>query len=313
MPNGTIITAPTSDFERLFSTAYQYCVENWCAKTASESLFVYRDGESFDAINKCNTSFSNDVEVAVIEQDSLDQGLVNVCGGSLVCLVDGLCGDIADALSAIGNEQEITTMQEEAKTASIFPRENVEVQDVQAVTTNTSSTASSTTGSDSTSSTVVSTDTTGTTDTSYSTTSVPTGIYQKFFNPVDKLFALDSVTTFTYTISNVDCNDGDSQDDNSLKSIVGALQDWLTAFSCFGTGDQSECAATISSLMCMKAYRANGKVRGRNLAENNDLIINFKVTLWGYCQDIPDCTDGPALVEAGEDLFVFATPALWST
>ena len=125
--------------------------------------------------------------------------------------MDGLCGDIVDALSAIGNEQVITTMQVEAKTESIFPHENVEFQDVQAVIDDTSSTTSSITSSATTSSTIVSTDTTGKTGTSYSTILVPTDIYQKIFNSVDILFAVHAVTTFTYTVSNVNCNDGDAR------------------------------------------------------------------------------------------------------
>ena len=226
------------------------------SKLPIESLFMYGTGKSFDAISKCTTPFSNEVELAVIKEDSLDH-LGNACGGSLVCLVDGLCGDIVDALSAIGNEQVITTMQVEAKTESIFPHENVEFQDVQAVIDDTSSTTSSTTSSAMTSSTIVSTDTTGTTGTSYSTTLVPTDIHQKIFNPVDILFAVDAVTS----------NDGDSQDDNSLKSIIVAFQDCFTTVSCLVTGHQSDCTATIFSLMCREAYCAHGKVCGHKLAE----------------------------------------------
>jgi hypothetical protein len=149
MQDGTILQAPTSDAERLFSTAYNYCVDNWCAQTVGESLFTYGTGESFDAINKCDVDFSSAVETAVNDQQSLDQDLVTACGGNLICLVDGLCGDIADALAAMGNQEEITAAQVAVKTASVFPRERVDVQNVESVepvattTTTTSSTAAS--------------------------------------------------------------------------------------------------------------------------------------------------------------------------
>jgi len=143
MKNGTIVPAPTSDAERLFSKAYNYCVDNWCAQTESESLFTYGTGESFAAINKCDVDFSSAVETAVNDQQSLDQDLVTACGGNLICLVDGLCGNITDALAAMGNQEKITAAQVEVKTASVFPRERVNVQNVESVepvaTTTTSS------------------------------------------------------------------------------------------------------------------------------------------------------------------------------
>jgi len=108
-PDGTIITAPTTDKERLFSTSYNYCVENWCIKDSANSIFTYRPGESFDDINKCDADYSDDIELSVADPP---QELLDVCGSSIACIVDGLCGDITDARKALQQEDLILASQE---------------------------------------------------------------------------------------------------------------------------------------------------------------------------------------------------------
>lgn len=76
--------------------------------------------------------FSTEVEDAVldlVDTPSLNQELADACGGSLICLVDGVCGSITDAVEALDNEQVIVETQVEVK-AAIFPREQMEVADV---------------------------------------------------------------------------------------------------------------------------------------------------------------------------------------
>lgn len=134
-PNGDVLTGPVTDAERLFSTAYSYCVENWCVDDGADSLFAYGTSESFNEINKCGVPFSSQVEDAVldlVENPALNQELSDACGSSLVCLVDGVCGSITDAVEALSNEQVIAETQVEVK-ASIFPIEQVEIQEVSAV------------------------------------------------------------------------------------------------------------------------------------------------------------------------------------
>jgi hypothetical protein len=148
-PTGDIVPAPATDAESLFSTAYSYCVDNWCAGDVSESLFTYGSGESFQDINKCDVPFSSEVEVAVqeiVDDPTVNQDLSAACGGSLPCLVDGVCGGIADAIEALDNERVIVETQVEVKT-SIFPREETEVVDVVALpeVDNTTTTTSTTT------------------------------------------------------------------------------------------------------------------------------------------------------------------------
>jgi hypothetical protein len=96
------------------------------------SLFTYRTGESFQKINHCRVPFSSEVEDAVLNlvgEPALNQELADAYDGSLVCLVDGVCGGVSYALAALGNEQVIIETQVEVK-AAIFPREEVKVENV---------------------------------------------------------------------------------------------------------------------------------------------------------------------------------------
>ncbi|KAL3787820.1 hypothetical protein ACHAWO_012292 [Cyclotella atomus] len=105
--SGEVLQAPATEAESLFSTAYSYCVENW-------------------------VPFSSEVEDAVLNlvgEPALNQELADAYDGSLVCLVDGVCGGVSYALAALGNEQVIIETQVEVK-AAIFPREEVKVENV---------------------------------------------------------------------------------------------------------------------------------------------------------------------------------------
>jgi hypothetical protein len=134
-PNGDILPAPANEAERLFSTAYSFCIENWCVQDAAESLFKYRTSESFSEINKCGVPFSSQVEDAVldlVENPALNQELSDACGSSLICLVDGVCGSITDAVEVLSNELAIAETQVQM-TASIFSTEQVEIENVEDV------------------------------------------------------------------------------------------------------------------------------------------------------------------------------------
>jgi hypothetical protein len=146
-PNGNVIPPPATDAESLFSTAYSYCVDNWCAGDVSESLFTYGSGESFQDMNKCDVPFSSEVEVAmqeIVDDPTVNPDLSAVCEGSLPCLIDGVCGGITDAIEALNNERVIVETQVEVKT-SIFPREQMEVVDVVAVPEEDNTTTTTTT------------------------------------------------------------------------------------------------------------------------------------------------------------------------
>ena len=93
----------------LFSKAYDYCTTNWCIQNEAESAFTYRAGETFSDISKCNEPYKGDIEHRVANPP---QNLVDICGDSIPCLVDGLCGDETDAANAIADEAWIRYLQD---------------------------------------------------------------------------------------------------------------------------------------------------------------------------------------------------------
>ncbi len=130
----TIIPPPASDQERLFSTAYNYCVTNWC-QDSSKSLFTLRYDENFEEINKCDAPYVIEMESAVIDlvnDPSINQDLHDICtyydyndnGKPVVdfaCVVDGLCGDTIDAHTARNDMQDIINTRDQMLHYSSFP------------------------------------------------------------------------------------------------------------------------------------------------------------------------------------------------
>ena len=110
MPQQTILDIPTTDEEKLFSTSYNYCTANWCIRDEYKSAFTYGTGESFSSISKCNEPYIDDIESQVANPP---QNMLDICGNSIACLVDGLCGSTADAREALSNEGNIRWDQEE--------------------------------------------------------------------------------------------------------------------------------------------------------------------------------------------------------
>ena len=107
--NGTVISGPKTEEERLFSTAYEYCTSNWCINDEEDSIFTYGAGESFGDINRCNLPYISKIETQVANPP---QELVDICGSSVACLVDGLCGDTTDAAETLANENMFKDKQE---------------------------------------------------------------------------------------------------------------------------------------------------------------------------------------------------------
>ncbi|GFH50342.1 hypothetical protein CTEN210_06818 [Chaetoceros tenuissimus] len=101
--DGTILSIPGSQLARTFSEAYNYCTTNWCIRDEDESLFTYgHEGETFSGISLCDSPYVNDLEIA-IANPSVE--LASVCGENLVCLVDGICGDLEDAENVLQDEK----------------------------------------------------------------------------------------------------------------------------------------------------------------------------------------------------------------
>jgi hypothetical protein len=128
--DGSIIEAPAAEVDRLFSTAYDYCVTNWCIQESGDSLFTLRSGETFDDVNQCGEAYSRDIETAVqdlIADPNINQYLYSFCSNnelstlSLSCVVDGICGDIGDASAALNDQWNIDWSNEETKSSEFSP------------------------------------------------------------------------------------------------------------------------------------------------------------------------------------------------
>ncbi len=123
LPDGTVVAAPTSTEESIFSTSYNYCV-NWCIRDEANSIFTYRDGESFNQISGCDENYADDIEESIADPPP---ELVILCGSNVYCLVDGLCGNLDDALRALEDEETIENEQEAANPSpSSMPSESLQ-------------------------------------------------------------------------------------------------------------------------------------------------------------------------------------------
>lgn len=105
-PDGSTIPPPPTAEDAIFGMSYDYCVNNWCVNDANDSIFTYGDGESFSDINKCDLPYINEIENQVANPP---EQLLATCGSSVACMVDGLCGDMSDALRALTSEALIET------------------------------------------------------------------------------------------------------------------------------------------------------------------------------------------------------------
>ena len=96
-PDGSKYTLPADQPSSLFGPAFNYCVENWCVRKEVDSIFSYRQDESFSSIYQCETAYDNSIESAL---DNVSGELKDLCGADLRCVIDGLCGTIIDARQA---------------------------------------------------------------------------------------------------------------------------------------------------------------------------------------------------------------------
>jgi hypothetical protein len=99
---GASLSFPSSALQRLSEPAYNYCTENWCISDETDSLFEYEDGFSFDDYEGCDLPFNSNVDL-----DSASAELKALCGYDLACLVDGLAGDLGDALNHLEVQAEV--------------------------------------------------------------------------------------------------------------------------------------------------------------------------------------------------------------
>jgi Kringle domain/von Willebrand factor type D domain len=101
--NGTSLAAPTTAAQSAFAQAYNYCVANWCENSPSGSMFDLRPETTFASINGCGVPYHNGLETAIANPSS---ALLNLCGttSNIPCLIDGVCGGLADAQAQVADQ-----------------------------------------------------------------------------------------------------------------------------------------------------------------------------------------------------------------
>ena len=109
-PDGSPFDPPADQAESIFGRAYDYCVTNWCIRDPDSSIFTYPEGESFDSFFGCDEDYSNEIEQAV---KAAEVDLRSICGTDLSCLVDGICGSLADAEAALEDSASIEAEQQD--------------------------------------------------------------------------------------------------------------------------------------------------------------------------------------------------------
>lgn len=114
-PDGTSYNPPANEAESIFSTSYQYCVENWCVRDESDSLFQYNseDGESFETMFGCDKAYDGEIEAAVERAAVNRLDLIEVCGDAIFCILEGICGGIEEAAQVLMDEAILSANQEE--------------------------------------------------------------------------------------------------------------------------------------------------------------------------------------------------------
>jgi hypothetical protein len=93
--NNNAVAIPTTKKGRIGEAAYNYCVQNWCIRSATDSMFHYLSGQSYAGFNKCNLGADTTATTCV---DNPPQAVANVCGtDNMECLVDGCMGGEEEA------------------------------------------------------------------------------------------------------------------------------------------------------------------------------------------------------------------------
>jgi von Willebrand factor type D domain len=116
-PDGQVFPPPADEAESVFSRSYNYCVDNWCIRQETESIFTYRDDESFASIFGCDEDYGAEIEEAV---NNAQEDLRAICGTDLSCLVDGICGSLADAETVLQDAELVAEDQQQSNPLPTF-------------------------------------------------------------------------------------------------------------------------------------------------------------------------------------------------
>jgi von Willebrand factor type D domain len=99
--DGTALSTSGLTFEK----SYKYCIDNWCIRDKSKSLFAYQTGESFETFNKCGAGYNGAVETCVNQPQTW---LKELCGADQRCIFEGCAGGETEAKNALDVEFDMT-------------------------------------------------------------------------------------------------------------------------------------------------------------------------------------------------------------
>lgn len=84
-PGGVVLDPPTNREERRFKKSYDYCTQNWCVRTAEDSIFKYEAGSSFEDFFECDLPYPGTTQI-----DDPPVALNEICNGNEECLIEGI-------------------------------------------------------------------------------------------------------------------------------------------------------------------------------------------------------------------------------
>jgi len=90
-------------------TSRKFCIDNWCIREKSESMFTDEDPDMFDTYNQCDTPF--DLSDLPIEDEPIPRAIEEACtkeNGEIDhdCVIDGKAGGLDAALNTLEDKEE---------------------------------------------------------------------------------------------------------------------------------------------------------------------------------------------------------------
>ncbi|KAL7532097.1 hypothetical protein ACHAXR_006217 [Thalassiosira sp. AJA248-18] len=330
--NGTTLTPPATQDDRLYATAYDYCVQNWCIVNSADSLFSYGAEESFADFNKCNRTYDGTLETIL---QNPDPALKAICGDNIECLVDGSLGDVSDSSQAIQNDAIIIQTQaivnppvpsmapsmvpsgSPSTSPSMAPSDSSSTSPsmVPSVSPTTSPSVSmAPSGSPTTEASMAPSDSSSTSPsmvpsvsptTSPSVSMAPSGspTTEAFgnargaFNPNPNIDDSTELVVSVPTKAVLSPSTCTAETPLSDTSFIENTELHLKVVGCIAeTKDAADnrCKVKISKMECQTSRRQ--LVRGQRGLQTSSLLIEFSTTITAYCQK-GDCSDAQSIVD----------------
>jgi von Willebrand factor type D domain len=121
--DGTALSTSPLTFEKSF----RYCVDNWCIRDKSKSVFSYQNGDSFEKFNKCGDIYKGgDVEACI---NNPPASIKAMCGDDKRCMFEGCAGGEQEAKNALDVEFDMTNEKGCGETVVYVDFEKDDVKD----------------------------------------------------------------------------------------------------------------------------------------------------------------------------------------